>query len=43
MQVVILCNGLGKKPLDMINWLLVDDVSIDFLTTVDLYYVQTSI
>jgi hypothetical protein len=43
MQLVILCNGLRKKPLLTISWLLVDDVSIDFVVTVDFYYVQTSI
>jgi hypothetical protein len=43
MQLVILCNGLGKKPLHMINWLSANDISIDFVITIDLYYVQTSI
>jgi len=27
----------------MINWLLANDISIDFVIIIDLYYVQTSI
>ncbi len=43
MQLVISCNGLGKKPLHTINWLSANDVSIDFIANVDIYYVRTSV